>query len=182
MGRYAVFVDGGYLDRLVAEMGNVKVCFRKLSDHFAGSDERLRTYYYHCAPFQSKSPAEREQQPKSGFDRFVAAIEGSVPRLQVRLGRLAFRQEPEGTARYEQKQVEVLLAVDLVRLSCERQIQRAVIVAGDSDFVPAIQVARDAGTIVQVCYGVNPRPHDELLRASDDRILIDQEFLNAVRR
>ncbi len=74
----------------------------------------------------------------------------------------------------------MLLTVDLVRLSCERQIQRAVLIAGDSDFVPAIEVAKDAGTIVQLYHADSPRPHSELLRACDDRTLIDSAFIGKV--
>lgn len=181
MSRYAVFIDGGYLSKVLKGLGEPKICFRKLSEILAGPDERLRTYYYHCDPYQSVPPSPEEQERKSKFDRFIAALEKSVPRMQVRLGRLARRQRPDGAWDFEQKKVDVLLTVDLVRLSCERQIQRAVLIAGDSDFVPAIQVAKDSGTIVQLYYSGNPPPHDELLRACDDRFIIDQEFIDSIR-
>ncbi|MBM4036354.1 MAG: NYN domain-containing protein [Planctomycetes bacterium] len=103
-----------------------------------------------------------------------------MPRFQARLGRLQRTQDPTGAWKFIQKKVDVLLTVDLVRLSCEKQIQRAVLIAGDSDFVPAIQVARDAGTIVQLYHGSNPRPHDELLRVADDRIAIDDALIRQV--
>ena len=42
---------------------------------------------------------------------------------------------------FKQKMVDVLLSVDLVRLSWSKQIQAAILVAGDSDYVPAVEAA-----------------------------------------
>lgn len=184
MGRYAVFIDGGYIRKVLKAFGGPRVCYHKLSDRCSGGDERLRTYYYDCAPYQSRTPTEDESQLKANFDRFVYALERHVPRCQVRLGRLARHAMPDGGTEFEQKKVDVLLAVDLVRLSCEKQIQRAVLFAGDSDYVPAISVAKDAGTIMQLYYSdaLDSRPHDELLSACDDRFLIDQALIDAVLR
>lgn len=181
MGRYAVFIDGGYVRKVLQAFGEPRISYQKLSDYFAQGDERLRTYYYDCPPFQSREPSSAELERAQRFDGFISALGENVSRCQVRLGRLARRILPDGTERFEQKMVDVLLTVDLVRLSCERQIQRAVIIAGDSDFVPAIQVARDAGTIVQLYHGTTPLPHDELLHACDDRVLITKELITAVK-
>ena len=46
----------------------------------------------------------------------------------------------------------MMLGVDLVRMSWDKQIQRAVIVTADSDFVYAVQAAKDAGVITQLWY------------------------------
>ena len=181
MGRYAVFIDGGYLKAVLARFGEPRVSYKKMSEQFALQDERLRTYYYDCAPFQSNPSTPEEQERKRKFDTFVYALQTNVSRLQVRLGRLQRIPNPAGGWKFTQKKVDVLLTVDLVRLSCEKQIQRAVVIAGDSDFVPAIQVARDAGTIIQLYHGDNPLPHNELLHASDDRCLIDQAFIDSIR-
>jgi uncharacterized LabA/DUF88 family protein len=180
MGRYAVFIDGGYLRAVLTKFNEPRISYKKLSEYFAQSDERLRTYYYDCAPYQSNPPTADEQDWKRRFDGFLHSLEVNVPRMQVRLGRLQRIQNPDRTWKFVQKKVDVLLTVDLVRLSCEKQIQRAVLIAGDSDFVPAIQVARDAGTIVQLYHGENPSPHYELIRASDDRFLIDNSFIDKV--
>lgn len=180
MSRYAVFIDAGHFLKALRTFGEPRIDYLKLSEKFRNQDERLRTYYYHCAPFQSMSPTDEEQKRKSRFDGFITSLE-SKPRFQVRLGRLSRGVGQDGAPTFWQKMVDVLLRVDLVRLSYERQIQRAVIIAGDSDYVPAIRVARDAGVIIQLCYGASPRPHDELLRACDERIIMDQEFIDSVR-
>jgi uncharacterized LabA/DUF88 family protein len=180
MGRYAVFIDGGYLRKVLAGFGEPRISYKKLSEHFAQGEERLRTYYYDCPPFQGTTPTADERSRKQRFDRFLYYLQRNVPRFQARLGRLQRVPDATGNWKFIQKKVDVLLTVDLVRLSCEKQIQRAVLIAGDSDFVPAIQVARDAGTIVQLYYGTAQRTHDELLSVSDDRIVIDEALVRQV--
>lgn len=60
----------------------------------------------------------------------------------------------QGDAICEQKQADVLRAIDLVRLAMRQDITDAIIVAGDGDFVPAVRVAMDTGVAVHlVCSG-----------------------------
>jgi len=180
MDRYAVFIDGGYAKKVFHEFGNPRISYFKFSNHIARGDERLRTYYYDCAPYMSTPPTEEEKRRKSSFDKFIFALQ-KESRFQVRLGRLAKRYLENGTIDFEQKMVDILLAVDLVQLSVQHQIQRAVLLANDSDFVPAIEIARNAGTVIELYYHIPPRPHDELLQACDDRIQIDQTLVNIIR-
>lgn len=179
MSRYAVFIDGGYAKKVFKQFNDAQISYLKFSDAVSNNEERLRTYYYDCAPYSSSSPTRDERQRKSKFDRFVFALERES-RFQVRLGRLAKRRSPTGEITYEQKMVDILLAVDLVQLSVSHQIQRAVLLANDSDFVPAIEIARNAGTVVELYYHVPPGPHNELMRACDDRIQITQEFVDKI--
>jgi len=53
--------------------------------------------------------------------------------------------------------------------------------AGDSDFVPAIQVARDAGVVAELQYHAKTRVHSELLAACDERREITPELIQAIR-
>lgn len=194
-------------ERYFEQFGNPRISYFKFSEYVTKGDERLRTYYYDCAPYVSSPPTDEEKGRKSRFDRFTFAIERES-RFQVRPGRLAKRrqlaeeveqkllnllspvisaqvlgqvQDILGKVRYEQKMVDILLAVDLVQLSVQHQIQRAVLLANDSDFVPAIQIARNAGTVVELYYHIPPRPHDELLQACDERIPIDQQVIDMIK-
>jgi hypothetical protein len=73
MSRIAIFIDGGYLDKVTREAENIRIDFQKLSDKIADGTDRLRTYYYHCLPYQSNPPTEEEKRdspaPKSFFMR-----------------------------------------------------------------------------------------------------------------
>jgi uncharacterized LabA/DUF88 family protein len=179
MARVAIFIDGGYLKKVLTEISKPTICFRKLSDVLARSDERVRTYYYYCPPFLSQPPTSEEKERQAKFDRFIKRLQETVTRFEFRKGRLAKYQTIAGP-KFEQKKVDILLAVDLLRLSFSHQIQRAVLVAGDSDFVPAITVARDEGVIVELCYSAFSRPHDELLRVCDEKRLIDDTLIQSV--
>ena len=73
------------------------------------------------------------------------------------------------------------MAVDLVRLSWDKQISKAILVTGDSDFVPAIEAAKDAGVLVQLYYSKSSI-HDELLSVVDERECISKELIDSVAR
>lgn len=95
-----------------------------------------------------------------------------LPRFEVRLGKLAKR--PDG---FEQKRVDIMLAVDLVRMSWGRQVETAALVTGDSDFVPAVAAAKDAGVLVKLFY-TRDSYHDELYEACDERTELTKKNLD----
>lgn len=176
MDRYGVFIDGGYVKKVLKGFGEPRISYLKLSelDTIACGEIRLRTYYYDCSPFVSEPPTVEERAKKSNFDRFQRALE-KFPKFQVRLGRLR-KQGLE----FEQKMVDVLLSIDLVKLSVEHSIRRAVIFAGDADYVPAIKIARDAGVIVQLYYSKAAGIHEETLSACDERFDIDENLIKRI--
>jgi len=75
--------------------------------------------------------------------------------------------------------VDILLGVDLVQLAAKQNIQEAVLVAGDSDFIPAIVAAKAEGVLVKLFHGANP--HNELWQESDERTRIDRKLMDAVQ-
>jgi hypothetical protein len=63
MSRAAIFIDGGYLEKLlINQFGGARVSFAKVSAHLAKSRDILRTYYYHCKPYQSPKPTPDESK------------------------------------------------------------------------------------------------------------------------
>jgi uncharacterized LabA/DUF88 family protein len=183
----AVLIDGGYLDKALSEIG-IRILFDKFSDKLcqeSGEAYRLRTLYYNCLPYQSDPPTEDEKRRYQDAQRFTYAL-SRLPRFQVRLGKLQKIQDPTSPDgfEYRQKRVDVLFAVDLVRMSTERQIQKAILVTGDSDVVPAVDVARDRGVEVWLwyCDSSGSRVHDELITACDERRKITRDLCREVSR
>ncbi|HKZ48826.1 MAG TPA: NYN domain-containing protein [Thermoplasmata archaeon] len=171
MRKAAVFLDGAYLDGVTRGYGGMRVDLATLSDDLVGPQaERIRTYYYYCPPFQGPSPSEEERRRYAAAMTFFESLR-LLPRFEVRLGFLAKRDD-----RFEQKGVDVLLSVDLVRMSWGKQIDVAVLVAGDSDFVPAVQAAKDAGVVTRLFYA-RSSVHNKLVKACDDRAQLSQELL-----
>lgn len=176
----AIFIDAGYLDRVLRdEFDCVKVDMRKLVDELAGEGSVVRVGYYTCAPYQSTPPTEEEWRRKAAFDRFRVAL-GKL-NIVVTLGKLQRLLNPEtGMAVFNQKRVDVALAVDLVLMAARGQTSEAVLVAGDSDFIPAIDEARRAGVRVRLFHGKSA--HTELKVSVDSARRVNRKFLERVRR
>jgi uncharacterized LabA/DUF88 family protein len=181
MSRAAIFIDGAYLDfTMKNDFGGVRVDHSKFSlELLPPGLDLLRTYFYHCPPYQANPPSQDEKDRKARFDRFHSALQ-KLPRYEVRLGVLAKRFDDAGKVRFEQKRVDILLGVDLVRLSAKSQITEAIIVAGDSDFLPAIDAAKDDGVLIRLIHGRTA--HDALKLAADERVQLDQAFVNRIKR
>jgi len=184
MGRVAVFVEGGYLDEILRkEFSMARLDYGKMARLLANPDDLLRTYYYHCMPYQSNPPTPDETRRFSSMQKFCSRL-SRLDRFQIRLGKLAFRGfNTAGDPIFIQKRVDILLGVDLVLLSAKRAIERAVLLVGDSDFLPAVEAAKDEGVLVHLYHGgpQNP-PHRDLWEAADDRTQIDQALVNSILR
>lgn len=153
MWRVAIFIDGGYLAKVLRhEFNEARIDYQKLADHIANCIHKeadiLRTYCYHCLPYKGDPPTPEESKRFERKQRFVDALR-CLPRFEVRLGRLV----KHGPDLYRQKGIDTLLSIDLVRLSTKGQITHVAIVAGDADFVPAIKVACDEGVSAWLFHG-----------------------------
>ena len=182
MPRAVVLLDGGYLSALLREEGTVvsknlrtplPLNHEAFCDHLLKPDEeRVRTYYYTCMPYQSDPPTNDEKERYRRHSQFIYNLK-RCNRFEVRLGRLKRVRDD-----FEQKRVDVLLSVDLVRMSWGKQIDRAILVTADSDFVPAVQAAKEAGVITKLAYSPDLPVNNELLEAFDERIEITKDLLN----
>ncbi len=174
--RVAIFIDGGYLDKIQESLG-IYINYKKFIDCIVKDMPFLRAYYYHCPPYQSNPPTEFEKKliaKKSKFFEYLRKID----QVEVRLGRLAKKGDV-----FVQKAADILLAVDFVSLSLQSSIGSAFLVAGDSDFVPAVQAAKNAGVSVQLLYGgMQDRIRPELWDICDKRICMDMEFFKSCLR
>lgn len=176
--RVAIFIDGAYLDYLLKGFGEPNLDFAALARQLAGDSDILRTYYYHCPVYQGNPPTDEESKRYAAQRQFFEHLE-RLPRFQVRLGRLERRVR--GRARqpaFEQKRVDILLGVDMVLLAVKQAIQEVVLVAGDSDFIPALEVAKYEGSLIRLFHG--GRCHADLWRLADERTRIDQAFVDSV--
>ena len=143
--------------------------------------ELYRTYYYHCLPHQSNPPTREEASRFGNAQKFFYTID-QLNRFQVRLGKLAYRGKTDkGEPIFEQKRVDILMGSDLVLLGAKQHISEAVIIAGDSDFMPAIEVAKSEGVLIRL-YSHSKSIHQDLWNLADERFDIDQAFIDKVKR
>ena len=185
MRTVAFFIDGSYLDHALAEATGGKhidyqALIRAILDKVGGSREVIRIYYYHCLPYQDNPPTQEQSERFGRMQKFFRALQ-RTPRFEVRQGRLAYRGlDSERKPIFQQKRTDLLLGIDLVIHSAKRSIDEAFIIAGDSDFIPAIRTAKSEGVIVYLIHGADP--HDDLLDEVDERIEITQELVSGAIR
>jgi uncharacterized LabA/DUF88 family protein len=169
--RAAIFIDGAYL-RTQFKMHKIDPDYADMADYFLNPLrasfplDLLRCYYYDCAPYTSPEPTEDELKRMEVHKTFVENLL-SLGRWAIRLGKLQKRWEGQREY-YEQKRVDVLLSVDLVRHAAAGHIQHAVLVAGDSDFVPAVEAAKEHGVTVSLWCGHANTVHRDLISLADE--------------
>ncbi len=174
--RAAIFIDGGYVQTQL-KMHNIEPEYSELADYLLNPLrasfplDLLRCYYYYCAPYMSPEPTEDELKRMETHTKFVHEIE-SLGRWAMRLGKLQKRWEGQREV-YEQKRVDVLLSVDLVRHAAAGHIQHAILVAGDSDFVPAVEAAKEHGVTLTLWCGHASTVNRDLVALADEVYLLD---------
>lgn len=178
--RTAIFIDEAYLSRVLRdEFGGVRIDYRLLPVKLSSEVDLLRTYLYSSLPYQSYPPTEDETTRYHRRRRFFSSLR-MLPRITVKLGRTERRGEnPDGTPHFEQKRVDILLAVDLVKLSADGHIQQAILVAGDSDFIPAVAAAKSEGVIVKLYHGAGV--HQDLLEEVDENYRITHPLIASIQ-
>lgn len=192
VARLAIFIDGGYLDVLARDDFQVWIDHQRLSEQItrlvaesaAEPLDLLRTYYYDCLPYQSNPPtAEEQERLRRKENRFNALRR--LDSYTVREGRLMFRgRDANGRPIFQQKRVDLLLGLDFALLSAQNRITHAAIVSGDSDLIPAVEVAQQAGIATWLFHGPYQSEHStyaaELWTAADKRFEMDQAFMESV--
>ena len=187
-----VLIDGAYYSKIVGRFG-LRPDLERLSEALCGSVPRLRTYFYDALPWISKSNpnvenAERLNKKQDFFNALTfhsrfEVRQGRIQKTNVTCpkchGQLSCSLCVHVPPKFGQKLVDVLLSVDLVRLAWSKQADYLVLIAGDSDFVPAVRAAKDAGAVVKVVYAKTSTTalHTELRQVCDERFELTPDFL-----
>lgn len=185
MGVTAVFIDGGYLDKvLYRDHGNARIDLEKLSKLMSEPDELLRAYYYHCLPYQSNPPSPEESARYAGRHRFTTKL-SLLPRFEVRLGRLVCRgiDRTTGERIFQQKRVDCMIGVDMALLAGKGKITNAAILTGDSDLIPAIESVKREGVLTTLWHGgitAESRPSAELYALVDERKQLTVDIVQSI--
>ena len=188
MARLGIFIDGGYLNSLARDKFDIRPNFAKVRDQITGivRDQThepldlLRAYYYYCLPYQSDPATEEEKSRMSRQQRLFAAIR-RLDNYTVREGRLAYRgQDDKGEPILQQKRIDLLLGLDFALLSGQNRMTHAAVVTGDSDLIPAVEVANQEGVTTWLFHGPHGTYATELWTVSDRRFEIDGAFMQSV--
>lgn len=126
----------------------------------------LRMFYY-----DSLDERQKPRETKAEFDlrletrRTEHAAVRAVTGAHVRLGTVT------GEKRRRQKQVDILLAVDMMNHAARQNMKKAVLLAGDQDFKPIVDSLVLLGTFIEV-WGDKKHTSADLVNAADSHLLL----------
>jgi len=177
-----VFIDGAYLSLVSKFLGkgkHLKFSIKKFAESLANKETLFckEIFYYNCPPFQGTPPTEEQTKRKAGYDKFTSKLRKA--KVKVREGRCQMIDN-----KYTQKGVDVLLSIDLVRKANEN-IKNFILVACDTDFVPAIKDIRTKDKVKVILYYFRDKNtkfsmSDHILSVCDKKVKLKlQDFKEA---
>ena len=168
--RVMIFIDGSnlyhslknYFKRTDIEIG-------KFSNKLLDKRHLIRIYYYNAkVGFKEEPDRYRDQQ------KFFAGV-NAIPYCELRLGRLVYSNWPAAPP-YE-KGVDIQLATDMITHSFKNNYDTAVLVAGDSDYVGALQSVKDNGKHIEVALFGKEQTSRQLRAVADKVLTINSRLL-----
>jgi uncharacterized LabA/DUF88 family protein len=171
-----VFIDGAYLSLVSKFLGEGKPLrfdIKKLAENLANDQNLIckEILYYNCPPFQGTQPSEEQEKRKAGYDKFISKLD--LLGIVVREGRCQMIDNE-----FTQKGVDVILSIDLIRKATESK--NFILVACDTDFVPAIKDIREKDKVKVILYYLKDRNSkfsmsDHILGVCDKNVKLKKE-------
>lgn len=187
-----VFVDNGffrlvkdYFEKQTGKKNKLLQSFRNICIKEELNLKHL--FFYYSPPYQSEYPSPKENKLRRDYDLIKKMIsnkkwatfrEGRCQRLKV-----------DGGYKYSQKGVDILLVMDLMRFERDfPNIKKIILIACDSDFVPAINKLKGEGIeIILYTYFDKKRDspfsrYNELLKSCSKWVKLTKEDFLGVEK
>jgi hypothetical protein len=146
-----LFIDGAYARKIYREAMQDMFGVAAEPDPVrlvrSGPAPYFCVYFYDCL-----NDLRGDQESDADYEKRVADLEAyfkeisALSGVHVRLGTITGRRKPR------QKEVDILLAVDMLTHGLNRNMTHAVLLAGDLDFRPVVQALVRSGVFVQVLF------------------------------
>jgi uncharacterized LabA/DUF88 family protein len=171
MASVAIFIDGESFSIASRSLYGATPDYRALALLIARRwRHTLGPIYYYDSPSSNASTAPRQQ-------RFWRVQEDRG--ITMKLGRL----EHNGDGSYRQKEVDVMIACDMLSVAFTKSFERVALVSSDTDYAYAIECAMRLGLEVGWVY-LRSQAHIDrlkLLIPTDCQLLIDDRTFRALR-
>lgn len=170
-----LFIDGEQLRKTAEDVG--KDWFGKAIelDYAKLQGLHLKVFYYDCLPAKRASESDEEhaarRAEKHGFFDALRELQG----WHVSEGVARHRKKE----RQEQKEVDILIAVDMLTHTHRRNMHRLTFISGDQDFAPLIEAVVREGMYVELLYPEG-RTSTDLRNFADVARPMDVDFLMSV--
>lgn len=170
-----LFIDGEQLRRTAEGVGQewfgkaIDIDYRALQGHCQ------KAFYYDCLPAKPFGADEAEHTTKiNGKLSFFNQLR-SLPGWHVSEGIARHRKK----SRQEQKEVDILIAVDMLTHTHRKNMHRLTFVSGDQDFAPLLEAVVRDGMYVELLY---PEGHtsQDLMHFADLARPMDVDFMYSV--
>ena len=168
--RVMIFIDGSNLYHSLKNFfKRTDIDIGKFCNKLLDKRRLIRIYYYNARVGRKEEP-QRYQDQQKFFDGITA-----IPYTELRLGRLVYINWPD-TPPFE-KGVDIQLATDMITHSFKNNYDVSILVAGDNDYVGALQAVKDNGKNVEVALFGKERTSLQLREVADRVITINGRLL-----
>lgn len=168
--RVMIFIDGSNIyHSMKSHFRRTDIDLGKFCNKLSDRRRLVRIYYYNAEVGRIEEPERYRDQQK-----YFSGIE-AIPFIELRLGRLVYSGWPSSPP-YE-KGVDIMLATDMITHSFKNNYEVAILVAGDNDYVGAIQAVKDNGKNVEIALFGKERTSLQLRKVADQIIPIDGRYL-----
>ena len=170
--RVIIFIDGSNIFHAIRAL-NIKIDYSRLVNFLSEDKYLIRAYYYSSMP--RVEDVERDTPEWDSLMRqrkFINELKnmGIKPRM-ANLRKLA-------TGEWLEKEVDIMLATDMLALAFRNAYDTAILVSGDSDFCYTVETIQDLGKrVVNATFKRNSSP---LLRAVCDEVIILDDHLERI--
>jgi len=152
MKRVVLFIDGSnFYYGLKSIYGESKELsnfnFLKFGEKLASENDLICVHYYN-APLDYKNNPEKYAKQQKFFDKVK-----STDKVKLILSRLQKRRI-KGTDKdyYVIKGDDIHLASDMIKEAYEDVYNISILVSGDGDFIPAVNIVQEKGKLVENAY------------------------------
>jgi uncharacterized LabA/DUF88 family protein len=169
-----LFIDGSNLFGACRSL-SFKIDLEKLIKKLTEEKELLRPYYYCSIP----------ENPSKGTINFINALK--YLGFKVITKPLKKRYNNVGKEYYVEKGVDVALVIDILSMANKNAYDIAILVAGDSDYVGAVEEIKNMGKHVEIAFfEKNPNSSSPIispeLRMSADHFISLDEIMDEIRK
>jgi len=170
MEKVAIFIDGSNIFHAIRQL-NIKIDYTKLVD-FLKEDRRLiRSYFYGAVP-QEKDLKKHTPEWESFLRQRRFLEELSLQGIKVKTANL--RRLPSGE--FIEKEVDIMLATDMLSLAYKNVYDTAILVSGDSDFSYTVGEVQSLGKRVE--NASFEKTSSYILRKVCDRFILLDDYLD----
>ena len=162
--RVAIFIDAGNMFH-GSNYLKVKINYKKLINLLKRDRWLLRGYFYTGVPTPNLNiPYEYREQWKKQ-QNFLNELQNTGIKVKT----MPLKKTPEG---FIEKGVDILLATDMIVLAYNNAYDTAILVSGDSDYIPVVEMIQQLGKRVENATFKRTSSY-ELRKVCDEFIILD---------